>query len=333
VTTTITYSEPTYITYSELKNYLADRRRWWLADVRGLRLRKEKLNPTGTRAVGDRYHQGLEAYYRAVAEGETDETAHAAAYAVVTARFTAELEEYPVFESELLKERELVMLMLEGYFEWLAEEGEDADLEILAAEEAVQTPLLDPDGRFVLLGKLDARARKRSSGHTAFLEHKAVSNLTDLPKWAHANPQFLHYHLLEFLRLMADGASADEAEHERTDGLILNMGRTVKRTARATPPFFAREHILHNREELRSYWLRVMSLAEEMQRARERLAAGEDPRIVCPANPTRDSTWADPFWPCYTMLDDGSDFEGYLAENYVVVDPLERYRDAKVLEV
>jgi hypothetical protein len=109
------------------------------------------------------------------------------------------------------------------------------------------------------------------------------------------------------------------------------MARKVKRSARATPPFYARVDVRHNVHELRNHWRHVWGTAYDIIQVRARLDAGESHHTACPPNPTRDSTWRDPFFRISVMLDDGSDGEGVLAELYEECDPLDRYEGAEAL--
>ena len=112
-----------------------------------------------------------------------------------------------------------------------------------------------------------------------------------------------------------------------TEFTLYNMLRKVKRTAKANPPFYARERIHHNVDELRNHWKHCAGIAERILDLRTKLDAGADPHRVCPPNVTADCSWDCDFAePCLSgMMDDGSDIEGYLAEKYETHNPLERY--------
>lgn len=148
------------------------------------------------------------------------------------------------------------------------------------------------------------------------LEHKTVGNFTDLPRVAQSSPQFLTYDLLAYLT-KPDGVP--------TDGVILNMLRRVKRTARAKPPFYMRHEVRHNVNELRAHWRHCVAIGWQISGAREALDAGADHHDVCPPSVDRSHSWACSCAPLGAMLDDGSDVEGFLSELYEVYDPMERY--------
>lgn len=300
------------LTQSEMATWLKDRRRWYLSYY--LCLRKRHDHPY-TPSVGTLYHAGLEAYYRGAVKDPLLVVQERA-----DALITPELPEQTI--EELLKAAELAGIMLEGYMEWLAETGADAALKVLSAEEKVEVPLT-PTG-FVLRGKIDARAIDlRTEAHVQ-LEHKTVGNLTDLPKYAQSNFQFLTYDLLAYLK-----AQESRDPGLRTDGVLLNMARRVKRTKRANPPFYGRHEVRHNTQELRSHWLHIVTIGQEIVGARARLDSGVPHHAVCPPSVSRDSTWSNPFFAVYPVMDDGGDWEGMLADLYEPHDPLAHYEETE----
>lgn len=305
------------LTNSELQAWKHCPRCWYL----GYYLKLRKVRETkSTLTVGSLYHRGLEIYYR---EG-IDPVDY------IKARAVSFINENPDAAADILKDTEMAGIMVEGYMEWLAETGADADLEVYATEAKMRVTVFPsgyddgirswPDG-LDLLGKLDARAYLRSSGARLFLEHKTCQSLKDLPKTAQTNHQFLTYCLLELL--------GDVSEHERCDGVLLNMGRKCKRTARANPPFYDRHEVRFNTAELRNHWKHVVGTADDIQRAIHRLDSGEDIAYVVPPTTNRDCAWRCGFSSvCQDgMMDDGSDWKGYLREFFEEVDPLARYDD------
>ena len=307
------------LTNSEVQDFEDCARKWWLTVYRELG-KPEGVEFNRPTSIGTMYHAGLAAYYtKGVHPAEYAKKLYAAAVVKLAEEYD-ELTRAP-YMSALEKEQDLVVTMLEGYYEWLEETAADEFLEVLGAEELVVVPLAKG---LVAQGKIDAPARwKYSPEILSQLEHKTVGNFEDIPKTAQVNPQFLQYDLLAYLRAKILGTG------ERTDGVIVNMGRKVKRSARANPPFFARHEVRHNEAELRAHWKHLVSAGREIQRARARLDAGEDHHVVVPPHVTRDCAWKCPFaGPCLSgMFDNGEDVEGYLARNYVHRDPLARYTD------
>lgn len=113
----------------------------------------------------------------------------------------------------------------------------------------------------------------------------------------------------------------------RAEGAILNMLRKVKRTAKATPPFYLRHTVHHNVEELRNHWRHVIAIAGEIQLATSRLDAGESHQVVVPPTPERDCRYSCQFFQICGLFDDGSDVESVIEVEYEHVDPMARYTE------
>lgn len=296
-------ASPLVLTQSEMATWMDDRRAWYLAYYRRMAPRYDhEYIPS----VGTFFHLGLEAYYREQADplGVVQDRAE---------KIIAGDPPEQVIEN-LLKAAELAAIMLEGYLDWCPEE--DAHLEVFAAEETVEI-LLAPYP-YLLRGKIDARATDLRTDLVVQLEHKTCGSLTDIPKTAQENFQFLTYDLLAHL-------AAQAGEGKRTDGVLLNMARRVKRTKTAVPPFYARHVVRHNLHELRNHWKHVTALGDEISAARAALDNGADQHRVCPPHVNRDSSWKNKFLPLYRVMDDGGDWEGMLNDLYVESDPLARY--------
>ena len=289
------------VTSSEMRAWQSCRRGWYISYY--LELRRMRDLPSLPN-IGTMVHGGLEAYYR-------DGTVNPAEN--IRSQADQLFLEYPDYGEQIGKDAEMAAIMLEGYLEWLEETGADSEFEYVASEQAVEAELAGTP--YVLKGKIDARMR-RDDGALLQLEHKTVGNFTELPRAAQNHPQFLTYDLLAYLT-KPDGVP--------TDGVILNMLRRVKRTARAKPPFYARHEVHHNVHELRAHWLHVVSIATEIDEARKRLDDGASHHTVCPPNVDKSHFWACACAPISVMFDDGSDVELALEELYEHADPMERY--------
>lgn len=291
------------VSNSEMRAYKECPRRWYFRYYR--ELDKKKPDVTGPLALGTKVHLALELLY---SMGDDPEE-------TVTNLYISELEDMELDDAERKKlnnEMELAKAMMEGFVQWREEEGIDAGLDIVSQEEVVEVP--GPHG-VTLRGKLDQRVKRQHDGLVLFRDWKTTQSFTD--RWLLvSNEQMLFYNLLLKLR---DG--------EPIDGALYTMLRKVKRTAAAKPPFYLTEEVRHNEAQLESMWLRVTQTVGEMVQARERLDAGEDPRIVVPPVPGRDCLWKCPFVAVCPLVDDGSRWEAALEENYEHSDPHERYND------
>lgn len=301
------------ISNGELQTFKRCKRKWWLAYYRRLGLPVD--DPVGARSIGTRIHNALMHWY------VPDGTERGDPFAILEAGIAEDFQRYaddPFKLEAIRKDADLCRAMLEGYFQWLAETGADEGLRITAAETKLE---VDPGIEGVrLIAKIDVRAVREQDQARRFLDHKTVGNLTEPLKTIHMDEQMLHYHLCEYLDMLASG---QEGEH--TDGAIYNMLRKVKRTERAKPPFYDRIEVRHNVETLRSYWTRVVGIITDIQQLEAKLAAGWDHKMAAYPSPRGTCSWDCDFVHVCIMFDDGSRVEDYIANTFVTINPLKRY--------
>jgi transcriptional regulator with XRE-family HTH domain len=313
---------------SELRTFKRCRRKWWLSWYRGLTSRVE--SPTGALAIGQRIHRALREWY--VPSGTPGIDPRDALEIFITRDWTAVIQRYEAQQLEVplelrrkfAAEADLERAMIEGYVQWLIEEGEDADLEVIAPETYVEVevtdrliPLAKPTR---VIGKLDVRVRRRRDRVRRFIDHKTTGNFSQSVRLLPLDEQMLHYMLLEWL-------STEEGE-ERCDAALYNMLRKVKRTARAEPPFYRRVTVHHSVRELESYRERLLATIEDVRLAEERLDAGDLTNRWAYPNPTKDCAWDCPFFQVCPMFDDGSRAEEMLEQYFQIGDPLDYYTRA-----
>ena len=318
-------TETKRLSNSEVSLFKRCRRQWWLAYYRRLgRPEPDYGKPTG---LGTRVHNALAELYK---PGEAVTTESVLDF--MRKEIDRDIERHPSYEDTIRKDGTLALVMMEGYLQWLEEEGLDQDLILVAPEEAVEVPLDDEEVNRAahaaglagvnIISKLDVRVQKESDRSRWNLEHKTVQSLTQPVPLLQTDAQLLTEHLVEFLKLLEEG-HADQ----RADGVLYNMLRKVKRTANAKPPFYGREEVRHNLEELRAHWRQTRFWALQILDATRQLNEGVHHQDVVPPSRSRDCTWQCPFAQvCLAgLFDDGSDVEGALADLYTEVDPLQRY--------
>lgn len=314
-----------YVTNSELQTFKACRRKWWLAYWRKLTPVKEDF--TGARGVGTHLHLALAERYRP--GGSESEALEMLAKSYAADLTSLEADARYDDMQQLEKDRELATIMLEGYFEWVAEEGADVGLDIYASEAEVSAPIrlthVLTGTPIELLGRLDVRVLREMDGARMFLDHKSVGSFSQATQTLHMDEQMLMYHLLEMLDQTARGIAPED--QVRCDGGIYNMIRRVKRTASAKPPFYAREEIRHNLTELRGFYVRVMNTIRDIMQLEQDLSqTPEDQQhLVAYPRPSRDCTWSCDFFSVCHLFDDGSHAEGLLSAAFTSYDPLARY--------
>ena len=310
---------------SEMKTWRRCKRKWYLNVYRGLRPREYDFGrPTG---LGTRVHDCLSLLYDPRIEDFNP-------LKYIRQQQLSDIAKHPSYEDAITQDADMAYIMIEGYLQWLEETGNDAELNLIAPEAVMEAPLLvTEDGINInLLSKIDARVERDHDGVRFSLEHKTVQSLTTPLPLLQIDTQLLTEHLVEYLAL-SNELSDEEAQERRAGGVLYNMFRKVKRTANAKPPFYGREEVRHNMDELRNHWRHVVAQAREIIAAHQQLDAGEDHQSVCYPNPHKDCSWDCEFFRICAMMDDGiSDTTMAVQDLYREGDHLERYTEKTPFE-
>ena len=302
---------PVKISNSEIQTFKDCRRKWWLSYYR--RLQPQTTNFTGALALGSRIHEALDMYY-------STDIPLLEAHAQLVQKDKHTLLENFRDTMDLDSEAELGRIMLEGYLEWVNENGIDAELEMISTEEIISMPMLD--GEVELQGKLDMRVRRKTDGVRMFRDFKTVGgSFTEFASLAHMNEQILTYMLLE---------AAQNKEGERSEGGIFTLLKKVKRTANAKPPFYEQMEVRHNTFALRAFWSRIHGTITDLMGVRKALDDGADHFFVAYPRPSRDCKWKCQFFAICPLFDDGSAAEHAINELYVVDDPYAYYKTTEM---
>lgn len=287
---------------SSIQAFKRCRRKWWLSYVMGWVPRERSV--VGPLPFGSRIHAALEAMY---ARGEDPVAAHADLIekdreAVLEAMGDAD---------KLNDDAELGQIMLEGYVDWVSDEGLDDGLEIIGVEESLLVPLLD--GRVNLIGKMDLRVRQ--SDARSVLDWKTAAQLSDYD----LAPMYEQGPTYWVLDRMSD---ADE----RIDSFTLRLLKKVKRTTRASPPFYEQIHVRFNPFTMRSFWTRLHGELADMYKAFTALQNGADHKVVAYPSPNRNCRWDCPFVSICPMFDDGSAVQEAIDADFEQGDPFAYYK-------
>ena len=305
------------ISNSEIQTFKRCRRKWYFNYHLWLKPNFEK--ETGPSPIGIRVHDVLSRYYTAKMLGfDTDSctvdalTHHEGVMNESMAKAAANGDDTDI----LLKECELSRIMLEGYFEWLAETGVDEGLVVTGAETSVEFLTTIFDVELTILAKLDIRILRELDGARLFMDHKTAQELSTPLKTMHLNEQFLHY----------DWIMRQLGLPERVDGGMFNFLRKVKRTATMKSPAYGRLEVRHNERELDAFEKRLRGEIRAILSLRNALDTGTDPLSLVYPTPTRDCAWDCPYFQICPMVDrqDGS-AERVIELSMRKVDPYERY--------
>lgn len=192
----------------------------------------------------------------------------------------------------------LAEIMLQGYVEWLEEEGIDAGAQTRAVEEKWEVPLADTG--VTVFGQWDLVQWSHQRGGILVDDGKTVGPL-DQP------------HRADF-QLRTYSWAWWRKHGEAPVGARHRQARRVKRTARAKPPFYAVPEIPMNETILAAHEAQMIERAQDILTARTRDTS--DPMLY--PRTSRDCSWRCPFGDICPMIDDGDDFEFVLEQNFYV---------------
>lgn len=299
-------NEPLKMSISEMTTWRDCRRKWYLEYYRQF---KTPEKDTGPLALGTNVHASLAAYY-------SPGGSKGLALGVLSAIYEeAREKQNGLTNQDLEKEAKLARIMVEGYFDWIEETGVDADLEILEAEADIEhtTEIFGTSIR--LVGKRDAIGVRRSTGISTLIDHKTCQSLTDPA--LDLNEQSRMYLLLQRL----NGSTV-------LQNCTWNLLRKVQRSAKAIPPFYAREDIYVSEDELRRFWTRIHGIIRDILNVREALDGGESHYSVCYPRPSRDCSWKCSYRVVCPLMDsEGDNVEKFLSDQYTQGDPYARYEN------
>lgn len=303
-----------FVSGSEIATYKRCRRKWNQQYVQRLVPIDEEM--TGVRKLGSRVHQSLMELY---APDGTLDSAIDVLHTEGKNDLLAVTGDDVAFR-KLNDDVELARIMVEGYWQWAAEEGIDQDLEVIGREIAIDTQLfaageITPH-EIRLRGKLDQIIRRRSDNAILLRDFKTAANFADLLGMLSRDEQMPTYLMLAHDRPDAWGLEAGA----RVEGALYTMLRRVKRTKAATPPFYRQETVRYGAARLAEQRTRTRQVVSEMMHYRSLT----DSAWAYPT-PDRSCAWSCPWVSCCAMFDDGSDIKNFIAMNFQPGDPDARY--------
>lgn len=295
------------VSNSEIQTYKRCRRKWFISYyMRMVPISEPRHGPL---ALGTAVHAALAEY---VTHQQHPGRVLDALYSEILAQVDPQDEEQL---KAIRADRELGIIMLDGYVEWAEAEGVDAGLRLVSAEAEVSYP--DFAGTGVnLMAKLDVEVEREIDGAHLFRDWKTCADFNGA-KLLPLDEQMLTYMLLRKLSA-PEGATVSSG--------LYSMLRKVKRTERAKPPFYMQVEAYHSETELRNFYVQLTGTIRELVEARNRLADGKPHQWVAPPTVDRSCTWQCPWlMPCQ-MMNDGSDWEGVLNVIAQPGDPYARYQ-------
>lgn len=256
-------SAPLAVSRTELSTWQRCPRQWLLKYYYGL-VPADPV-PTGASAFGIRWHTAMECFY-----GYGKNLIEAIDWI-----YHAAIQDHPDFEAELRKDWDMAKIMADGYLEWLAAEGKDADLKVVAAEQEVRVPLPGFEGLVDLRAKLDLVVLNLVTRLLSFLDHKTANDFKR-GEIIEMDPQMAQYSLIQWI---ASGQSPPQIGHPAelrddvplVNGGIVRTARRVKRTAKSKPPYYGQHEFRFDQEQMAATLLSTQAVVQEILDAREYL--------------------------------------------------------------
>lgn len=288
--------EPVRISSSIVRSWQTCERQWWFAYYRDLQ-KKEGAHPAS--AVGQFVHTWLEWYYKPGHPSDPQAKMEEKAQEWITLA--------PELKQSINEALILSTTMVGKYPQWLEDSRMDRDLEWTDTESHISVEMGEGT-EITLTMKLDNVGRRKSTGLPIVMDHKSVQSLGQDEPFGRLNPQFRTYDLGMFLHT--------GVVH---DGVLVNELRRVDSgNEDSKPPYFARWEVRWSIDERRFYWIRLVNIANQIRKAKSKLDAGMDHRqVLTPSPNSQECKRCDFRIPCL-MTEDGSNVEGYIAENYKV---------------
>lgn len=309
------YADGSYrISNSEIKTFKNCTRHWLLGYHFGYRKKRNPDDATSALSLGSAVHESLEAYYlrgdnpvewlNRLYEDRINEA--------------AQLGWFQSVQDEIAKEGDLAAIMVEGLLDWANETGMDDGMELIGVEKNLEAPIGD---NIYIKGKLDQQWR-RADGRVIFRDWKTCAGFRELDDGFLFNEQVKMYELLETL------ITPDQV----TDGAQFVMLKKVKRTKTAKPPFYRLVEVRPNQEEIQSMFRRTKRSVEQIVQT-DTMVSGDTSlecmQYACPPRPSRDCSWACPFFQVCPLMDCGGNWAGLLNERFEQVNPDARYEEKK----
>lgn len=314
----MTEALPVVVSNSSIQTFKHCRRRYWLRYYRRLKPKTDKQ--VGPLALGSRVHVALEQWYGLRLENPGVDIG-LPELLEIWAELVEDDRLLVVATGGLIddfnKEVELGRVMLEGYVQWIEEEGIDSLYEVIGLEETLEYPVLD--GEVLVVGKVDQRLRRTVDGALLVRDFKTAAAFADLLKTIEMQEQFLLYMTLEQLL---------KSESDRVAGAVVTALRKVKRTAASKPPYYTQVEVEHNVFTLRNFYKRLIGECSLILDMHNQLDEGADHQMIAFPSPGRDCSWMCEFAAGCSMFDNGGAVEQWLEDNFQYSDPYEYYGDS-----
>lgn len=265
---------------SDLKLWLTDRRDFYFRVFENLEPKERRV---GVADIGTYTHEALKAHYlnsmdpiMAIAKLADEQSAL-----------------FPLLADKLAAAAEFAQIIVTGYFEWLAETGQDHGMRLMNVEDRLTAFIGVYDSIEVYVTGQPDIVMQDDFDMIWIIDHKTVDSFEQITAVLDVDFQGQTYDFI----LRANGINSVGFRH--------NQLRRVKRTARAVPPFYNRTEVTFNDHQRRTHGWHLEGMAQEIAHAYQRLTSRNLMSFhqVCPPNFTKDSTWRSDFLALSKLTD------------------------------
>lgn len=311
------------ISYSGLRKADVCLRQWWALEYRGLQPRSTR--PVGPLPFGSRFHLAVEVWAKSGWEVDV-----VAVWDWLMQReMVLDGENGDFNAADLAKEADLGRVMLEGWQEFVEEQGIDADYEVVDIEAK-----LSSDIEFTLAGgrkvtvrmksKLDLILRHKEFGTYWVFDYKTAQSLSPDSLATATDTEQGPIYVIQFRR---------NRKGVEVAGFILGIARKVLRGPRSKPPYYAWEQVRLDDDALAAAEANTTAKIQRLVDIVDKLEQGAPHPLVVPYS----ISWAckDCAFrlPCAEMR--SGNFEGaedMISGEFVQGNPLQRYVEDDAVE-
>lgn len=286
------------LSHTEIQTFKRCKRKWYLRYHLGWKQR-EKVRRVA-RDTGIVVHEALHQYY---ANNRDEE----GAIRLIADRSVEDISMAQAHEVETVTEvYKLANIIVDGYFAWLDETGNDDRFNITGSEMMLEAP--SPVDGVTLFGIVDLIG-SHVDGDIVVLDTKVVASIEETVRMLHLNEQALMYAVL---------AKVNDPNPNRPFRVVWSMLKRSKRTARARPPFYDRYELVISPGQLEVFYEQLHGVITAMLELEAKLNAGVSPNSVAFPSPTKDCTWECEFFAVCPAMNDPNSDPNWLLNTYYV---------------
>lgn len=286
------------LSHTEIQTFKRCKRKWYLRYHLGWKQR-DKVRRVA-RDTGIAVHEALHVYYA----NDRDEEG---AVKWIADRRIEDLSMAQAHEVETVTEvYKLANIIVDGYFAWLDETGNDDGFRITGSEQMLEAP--SPVDGVTLFGIVDLIG-EHVDGDIVVLDTKVVASIEETVRMLHLNEQALMYAVL---------AKVNDPNPTRPFRIVWSMLKRSKRTARARGPFYERYELVISPGQLEVFYEQLHGVITALLELERKLDDGGSANALAFPSPTKDCSWECEFFAVCPAMNDPNADPNWLLNTYFV---------------